>query len=110
MAQRVGALGHLLRAHRAGRGMSQLDLALRAGVSARHLSFVETGRSAPSREMVMGLAETLGLPLRDRNALLEAAGYAAVYSETPIDDDSCPGCGTLCRRSCGPASPTRPWW
>ena len=66
--------------------MSQLDLALEAGISARHLSFVETGRSAPSREMVLGLAETLGVSLRDKNVLLEAAGYAAVYKETPIDD------------------------
>jgi len=66
--------------------MSQLDLALCAGVSARHLSFVETGRAAPSRQMVLGLAETLGLPLRERNALLEAAGFAAVYPERPIDD------------------------
>ncbi len=85
---RVAAVGALLRAHRSTRKMSQLDLALQAGISARHLSFVETGRSTPSRELVIGLAETLGVSLRDRNALLEAAGYAAVYNETAIDDES----------------------
>jgi transcriptional regulator with XRE-family HTH domain len=65
--------------------MSQLSLATEAGVSTRHLSFVETGRSSPSREMLLMLAEHLDVPLRDRNALLEAAGYAAVYRETPLD-------------------------
>lgn len=62
-----------------------MALAVEAGVSTRHLSFVETGRSTPSREMVLSLAEHLDVPLRDRNALLEAAGYAAVFRETPLD-------------------------
>ena len=69
-------IGDHLREWRQRRRMSQLDLALEAGVSARHVSFVETGRSRPSAEMVVQLAEHLEVPLRDRNALLLAAGYA----------------------------------
>jgi transcriptional regulator with XRE-family HTH domain len=79
------SFGPLLRAWRAARGKSQLALAAEAGVSSRHLSFVETGRSTPSREMVLTLAEALDVPLRDRNALLEAAGHARMYRETPLD-------------------------
>ncbi|WP_394832464.1 helix-turn-helix transcriptional regulator [Pendulispora rubella] len=78
-------VGTLLRAWRTARGKSQLAVALEAGISSRHLSFVETGRSSPSREMVLTLAETLEVPLRERNALLTAAGFAAVYRETPLD-------------------------
>jgi transcriptional regulator with XRE-family HTH domain len=70
---------------RSKRRLSQLDLATLAGVSARHLSFVETGRSRPSREMVLHLAEHLDVPLRDRNALLTAAGFAPIYRESPLD-------------------------
>ena len=66
--------------------MSQLDLALDAEISTRHLSFVESGRSAPSRDMVLTLAETLEVPLRDRNALLLAAGFAPVFPERSLDD------------------------
>jgi transcriptional regulator with XRE-family HTH domain len=80
---RVGAL---LKDWRRRRHMSQLDLALEADVSARHLSFVETGRSRPSAEMVMHLAEKLDVPLRDRNQLLLAAGYAPAYGQRPLDD------------------------
>ncbi len=65
--------------------MSQLDLASLAGVSSRHLSFVETGRSKPSREMVLHLAEHLDLPLRDRNELLAAAGFAPLYRQSSLD-------------------------
>ncbi len=65
--------------------MSQLDLALRAGFSARHVSFIETGRSQPSRQALLVLAETLDVPLRERNQLLEAGGYADAYRETPLD-------------------------
>jgi transcriptional regulator with XRE-family HTH domain len=65
--------------------MSQLDLASRSGVSSRHLSFVETGRSRPSREMVIHLAEQLDVPLRERNRFLVAAGYAPVYPESSFD-------------------------
>src|SRR5207244_13429426 len=63
---------------------SQLVLAPATAISTRHLSFVETGRSLPSREMVLRLAEQLDLPLRERNSLLLAAGYAPVYSEAPL--------------------------
>jgi transcriptional regulator with XRE-family HTH domain len=78
-------LGGLLRDWRQRRRLSQLDLALEAGVSARHLSFLETGRSKPSREMVLHLSEQLDVPLRDRNQLLLAAGFAPAYSEQPLD-------------------------
>lgn len=70
-----------MRAWREKRKLSQLELALDAGVSARHVSFVETGRSTPSREMILRLSQTLDIPLRERNALLIAAGHAPQYSE-----------------------------
>jgi transcriptional regulator with XRE-family HTH domain len=76
----------LLRHWRARRGMSQLNLALAADVSARHISFLETGRAQPSREMVFGLAAVLELPLRDQNLLLEAAGFERAYPEPSIED------------------------
>ncbi|MFG2934319.1 helix-turn-helix domain-containing protein [Streptomyces sp. NPDC048282] len=79
-------VGPLLRAWRERRRVSQLELALRADSSARHISFVETGRSRPSEEMVLRLAEHLDVPVRERNALLLAAGYAPHYPETPLDD------------------------
>ncbi|MFD7446064.1 helix-turn-helix domain-containing protein [Streptomyces sp. NPDC059909] len=79
-------VGPLLRAWRERRRLSQLELALRAESSARHISFVETGRSRPSEEMVLKLAEHLDVPVRDRNALLLAAGYAPRFAETPMDD------------------------
>jgi transcriptional regulator with XRE-family HTH domain len=78
-------VGPLLRAWRERRRVSQLELALRADSSARHISFVETGRSRPSEEMVLRLAEHLDVPVRERNALLLAAGYAPHYPETPLD-------------------------
>jgi len=78
-------LGELLKLWRSKRRVSQLDLASQAGVSPRHLSFVETGRSKPSREMVLHLAEHLDVPLRDRNAMLTAAGFAPVYRESGLD-------------------------
>ncbi|MFI5684246.1 helix-turn-helix domain-containing protein [Streptomyces sp. NPDC051636] len=79
-------VGPLLRAWRERRRISQLELALRADSSARHISFIETGRSRPSEEMVLRLAEHLEVPVRERNALLLAAGYAPHYPETPLDD------------------------
>ncbi|MFJ8535255.1 helix-turn-helix domain-containing protein [Streptomyces sp. NPDC093591] len=79
-------VGPLLRAWRVQRRVSQLELALRADSSARHISFIETGRSRPSEEMVLRLAEHLDVPVRERNALLLAAGYAPRYPETPLDD------------------------
>ncbi|MFF4211712.1 helix-turn-helix domain-containing protein [Streptomyces sp. NPDC001796] len=81
-------IGPLLRGWRERRRVSQLELALRAGSSARHISFIETGRSRPSEEMVLRLAEHLEVPVRERNALLLAAGYAPHYPETPLDDPS----------------------
>ena len=78
--------GDHLRDWRQRRRLSQLDLAQDAEISTRHLSFVETGRSVPSREMVLRLAERLDVPLRERNALLVAAGYAPMYRERPLDD------------------------
>jgi transcriptional regulator with XRE-family HTH domain len=79
-------VGHLLREWRQRRRLSQLELSLDAEISTRHLSFLETGRSQPSREMVLRLAERLDVPLRDRNLLLHAAGYATVFPERPLDD------------------------
>ncbi|MGP4044545.1 helix-turn-helix domain-containing protein [Streptomyces sp. 2A115] len=79
-------VGPLLRGWREQRRVSQLELALRAGSSARHISFIETGRSRPSEEMVLRLAEHLDVPVRERNSLLLAAGYAPHYPETPLDD------------------------
>ncbi len=85
-ARPVVPFGALLRGWRQRRRRSQLDLALDAEVSQRHLSFVESGRAAPSREMILRLAEQLDVPLRERNALLLAAGYAPLYAERPLDD------------------------
>jgi len=79
-------LGDLLRQWRAARRMSQMDLALEAGISTRHLSYVETGKARPSRELVALLAGALDMPMRDRNALLVVAGYAPGYRETPLSD------------------------
>jgi len=79
-------VGPLLRDWRLRRRLSQLDLAVEAGVSARHVSFVETGRSRPSAAMVMRLTEHLEVPLRDRNALLLAAGYAPAFAQRDLDD------------------------
>ena len=81
-------VGGLLREWRQRRHLSQLDLANIAGVSSRHISFIETGRSTPSREMVLHLAEEMDVPLRERNALLVAAGYAPTYRTTNFDDES----------------------
>ncbi len=77
-------IGALLREWRAARRMSQLDLALEAGISARHLSCVETGKSHASRETVGRLAHALGMPLREHNLLMLAAGFAPQFSETPL--------------------------
>jgi transcriptional regulator with XRE-family HTH domain len=78
--------GMHLRHWRTHRRLSQLHLAQEAGISTRHLSYVETGRAAPSREMVLRLVERLDVPLRDRNALLAAAGYAPLYHQRALDD------------------------
>jgi transcriptional regulator with XRE-family HTH domain len=82
----VQPVGDLLREWRQRRRLSQLDLASEAEISTRHLSFLETGRSQPSRDMVLHLAERLEIPLRERNLLLVAAGYAPVFPERPLQD------------------------
>lgn len=79
-------IGTLLRDWRQRRRLSQMELALEAGVSARHVSFVETGRSTPSADMILHLAEQLQVPLRERNQLLLAAGFAPVYSQRDLDE------------------------
>jgi transcriptional regulator with XRE-family HTH domain len=79
-------VGEHLREWRQRRHLSQLDLAVDAEISARHLSFVETGRASPSREMVLRLAERLEVPLRERNVLLVAAGYAPAFPQRSLDD------------------------
>ena len=80
-------VGSFVREWRERRSLSQLELASRSAVSARHLSFIETGRARPSREMVLHLAERLQVPRRERNRLLLAAGYAPVFGERSTDDD-----------------------
>ena len=85
VSTRTGA-GPLLRQWRTRRRFSQLQLAAEAGVSQRHLSFLETGRARPSREMLLHLGEVLDVPLRDRNTMLSAAGFAPVYRERSLDD------------------------
>lgn len=86
-AARPPGVGPLLRDWRRRRRLSQLELASEATVSARHLSFVETGRARPSRELVLHLAEHLDVPLRERNSLLLAAGYAPGFRQTPLEAD-----------------------
>jgi transcriptional regulator with XRE-family HTH domain len=78
-------LGGLLRYWRQQRGKSQLDLSLDSGISQRHISFVESGRSVPSREILQTLSQSLDIPLRERNALLLASGYAPIYQESALD-------------------------
>lgn len=89
--QAPSEVGALLRAWREERRVSQLELALRADSSARHISFVETGRARPSEEFVLKLADRLEVPVRERNALLLAAGYAPHFPQTPLDDPSMAG-------------------
>ena len=86
MTRAVRSVGDHLREWRQRRRMSQLDLACEADISTKHLSFLETGRSQPSRDMVLHLADRLEIPLRDRNMLLVAAGYAPVFPERPLGD------------------------
>jgi transcriptional regulator with XRE-family HTH domain len=87
VAQGPPSAGPLLREWRQRRNLSQLEVAMRSAVSARHLSFIETGRARPSREMVLHLAERLDIPLRERNHLLLAAGFAPVFGERSLDED-----------------------
>lgn len=84
--QTLSPVGWILRQCRQGRGLSQQDLAEQGGVSARHLSFVETGRAEPSRELLLRLSSVLSMSARDRNALLSAAGYLPIHRETRWED------------------------
>jgi transcriptional regulator with XRE-family HTH domain len=87
MADAAISVGPRIRAWRQTRGLSQFELASRAGFSVRHVSFVETGRAQPSRDAVLALGEVLDLSLRERNRLLEAAGFARVFRETALSAD-----------------------
>lgn len=84
MADATASVGPRIRAWRQTRGLSQFELASQAGFSVRHVSFIETGRARPSREAMLALSEVLGLPLREQNRLLEAAGFARIFRETPL--------------------------
>ncbi|MFC3136545.1 helix-turn-helix domain-containing protein [Microbaculum marinum] len=86
MSEPDSSIGDLVRSWRRRRRLSQLDLAVEAEISQRHLSFVESGRSRPSRDMVLHLAERLAVPLRQRNEMLLAAGYAPAYRDRALDD------------------------
>ena len=88
MSANVGSVGAMVRTWRELRRLSQLDLAVEAEVSQKHLSFIESGRSTPSREMILHLAEQLDVPLRERNTMLLAAGFAPVFRDRPWDDPS----------------------
>lgn len=92
-------LGSLLQYWRGVRNLSQLALAHEANVSPRHVCFIETGRAKPSRDMVLLLADTLAVPLRERNALLLAAGFAPVFRESTLDDDELGAVRTRLTRS-----------
>jgi len=83
----VTAFGHYMKQWRRQRGLSQLDLAVRADVSQRYVSFIETGRSRPGEDVVLRVAEALEVPIRDRNILLETAGLAPSYPEVPLSDE-----------------------
>ena len=87
MAHATTSIGPQIRGWRQTRGLSQFELASRAGFSVRHVSFIETGRANPSRAAMLALSEVLGLSLREQNRLLEAAGFARVFRETPLSAD-----------------------
>jgi transcriptional regulator with XRE-family HTH domain len=86
MTTATRTIGELIRDWRQRRRLSQLDLACEAEISTKHLSFLETGRAQPGREMVLHLADQLAIPLRDRNVMLRAAGFAPTYQERALDD------------------------
>jgi len=91
MVEANTSVGALVRTWRQQRGLSQLDLAAEADISQKHLSFIESGRAAPSRDMVLGLAEHLDVPLRERNAMLLAAGFAPIFRDRPLTDAALAG-------------------
>lgn len=91
MTQATASIGNFVRTWRKHRGLSQLGLALEADISQKHLSFIESGRSSPSRDMVLELAEHLDVPLRERNAMLLAAGFAPMFRDRPLTDPALAG-------------------
>src|SRR5262245_11204815 len=91
MIEANASVGALVRTWRQQRGLSQLDLAVEAEISQKHLSFIESGRSNPSRDMVLVLAEHLDVPLRERNAMLLAAGFAPLFRDRPLSDPALAG-------------------
>jgi transcriptional regulator with XRE-family HTH domain len=96
MLNRPLPVGGLLRQWRQRRRLSQLDLACDAGISTRHLSFLETGRAQPSRDMVLLLSEQFDVPIRERNMLLVAAGFAPIFPERALDDPAlAPACAAI---------------
>src|SRR5580704_10432719 len=101
----TSGVGELLREWRQRRRLSQLDLAIQAEISARHLSFVETGRSRPTSDMIVRLSEHLDVPLRDRNALLLAGGYAPAYPEHGLDEPELAAVRAALRQVLGGPSP-----
>ena len=108
-------VGQLLREWRERRRLSQLDLSIQADISARHLSFVETGRSRPTPEMILRLTEHLDVPLRERNQLLLAGGYAPAYPQHGLDEPELAACARRCARCCAghepyPAVVINRWW
>jgi len=108
-------VGDLLREWRQRRRLSQLDLAIQADISARHLSFVETGRSRPTSAMILRLTEHLDVPLRERNTLLLAGGYAPAYPEHPLDGPELAAVRAALRRVLSghepyPALVVNRWW
>jgi transcriptional regulator with XRE-family HTH domain len=98
MSQANASVGVLVRSWREQRGLSQLDLAMEAEISQKHLSFIENGRSTPSRDMVLQLAEHLDVPLRERNAMLLAAGFAPIYRDRPLTDPALARAMTMIER------------
>ena len=108
-------VGELLRDWRQRRRLSQLDLSIRADISSRHLSFVETGRSRPTPEMILRLAEHLDVPLRERNNLLLAGGYAPTYRQQPLDAPALAAVRSALRQVLDahdpyPAAVVNRWW
>ena len=102
--------GSRLRQWRRRRGLSQLELAARAATTARHLSFLETGRSRPSRDMVLRLCEVIGVPLRERNNLLHAAGLEATFPEESLDSADLAPYRAAIDRIVKAHMPFRRWW
>lgn len=114
-APHAAQAGELLRGWRQRRRLTQLELSMRANVSAKHLSFLETGRSSPSRDMLLHVAEHLDIPLRERNVLLTAAGFAPVYSETDLSAPEMSAVNTAIQRLLAshepyPAAVVDRWW